>query len=63
LSAEWNALALNVTLYGRKEKNCSTQVLAWVFKTRMLRTLGFKGQIIRLMSYRLHVYVRISLRH
>ena len=63
MSAEWNAHALNVTLYGRKEKNGSTQVLAWVFKTRMFRTLGFKGQTIRVMSYRLHVYVRISLRH
>lgn len=29
----------------------------------MLKTLGFKGQTIRVMSYRLHVYVRITLRH
>jgi len=64
LSAEWNARALNVTVYGRKGKYHPTQVLAaWVFKTKMLRTLGFIGQTIRVMSYRLHVYVRISLRH
>jgi hypothetical protein len=63
LSAEWNVHALSVTLYGRKGKHGPTQVLAWVFKTKMLRTLGFKDQIIRVMSYRLHVYMRLSLRH
>jgi len=51
LSAEWNAHALNLTLDGRKGKHGPTQVLAWVFKTKMLRTLGFEGQTIRLMSY------------
>jgi len=63
LAAEWNAQALNLTLYGRKGIHGPTHLLAWVFKTKMLRTLGFKGQTTRVMSYRLHVYVRISLRH